>query len=355
MSIVGFQDFWVAGSRFFYKRDAIEGAEQPWIDLGVIQPVNPSLEIEKLELEDSDGGVKKVVDERVTKIDETYDITCSNLNMDNLALLFLANPAGELGQTRNGFDIEHGLMAGRLKKIVDSGGTPVYGLSVISGVYKDNVNTDILVTSIDAGNSRLNLDSSPMGEDGLDAGERVILMEAAAGLDDPKQAKTYTITARNGTPDYIEVAETVTDDVATSNTLIYASETATIGTIYAPGTDWEAYNTERGFIRIPPGSSITDGDYHIVYGVNELSGARLANPQSFRGEIQGQGILIWGRGNFQEQTAREARISITPSSANIQIDDFSNMVLSVKIISDLLATDVAGRIVYFDGDLPTTS
>jgi hypothetical protein len=224
MSIVGFQDFWVAGSRFYYRRDPIDGVVQPWIDLGVIQPANPSLEIEKLELEDSDGGVKKVVDERVVKIEETYDITCSNINMDNLALLFLSNPPSAFSQTDTvPKNAVHHLVAGRIAKLhdTDAAETPVYGVKNILGVYKDDAITDrYLVTQANSSNNRFTLDSDPSADGDIAVGKKVIVTDVAGFWSDPNIAGTYTISAKGNA--YIEVTEPIpTTDSVAANPLIH--------------------------------------------------------------------------------------------------------------------------------------
>jgi hypothetical protein len=127
--------------------------------------------------------------------------------------------------------------------------------------------------------------------------------------------------------------------------------------VFGQGTteDWEVHNLSRGFVKLIDSGAIGTETVNIVFSLAALSGNRLIKPQSFKGEITGLGSIFWGRGNFQEQSVREARISITPSSANVQIDDFSNFVISVKVISDLQATDVAGRLIYFAGSVPASS
>ncbi len=86
MAIVKAQDFWLTGSRLYFQRDPVAAVVQPYRDLGVIAPANPTLEIEKIVLKDSDGGVKTDITESVTEINETYEITCSNLSPNNLSL-----------------------------------------------------------------------------------------------------------------------------------------------------------------------------------------------------------------------------------------------------------------------------
>ncbi len=274
MAVVGAQDFWLTGSRLYFQRDPVSSVVQPHRDLGVIAPANPTLEIEKLELEDSDGGVKSVVTESVTKIDETYEITCSNLNPNNLALLFLANDAVEFTQSASAVtDVKHFAHPGELVKLIDADydavtpGVPIFG-----------------ITSIQA------------------------------------------VTGAGGSPTY-------TVDV-----------------------DWEIVDLQRGLIRmITGGAFAAAADILVDYTPTAITGIRMVTPQGLLGTVEGNAVLVFGRGNNAQQSARYGRASLTPSSANLQIDDYSNFVLSLKFLSDLTAATPAGNLLYWVGGVPTVS
>lgn len=274
MPIVGAQDHWLTGSRLFMQRDPVAGVEQPYRDIGVIDPANPALEIEKVELEDSDGGVKKIVTESVTKIDETYEITGKNLSPNNLALVFLANDPEDFTQSDTPLtDIKHFGHPGELVKLLDADydastpGKPMFGITSVEEV-------------------------------------------AALG----------------GSP------------------------------VYTENTDWQIVDLERGLIRmINGGAFAAAADLDIDFTPRAITGKRMVKPQTLSGTVEGNAIILWGRGNFAEQSARTGRVSLTPSSANFQIDDYSSFVLTVKFLSDLTAAVPAGELLYWKGDVPAIS
>jgi len=134
MSVSGFQEFWVVGSRFYFVND--DDTNSALLDLGVIQVASPSMEVEKIELEDSDGGIRRTVDEAVTKVSETYDLVCHNFNLDNLALLFLADsnsPASFTQTTDEIQNVAHTAVVGpgKFVKLKDASGNWLYSIDSI--------------------------------------------------------------------------------------------------------------------------------------------------------------------------------------------------------------------------------
>lgn len=352
MSVVGHQDFWLAGSRFYFQREAQAGLEQPLIDLGVILPVNPTFEIESVELEDSDGGLKRVVDTGVTKISESMDITVSNLNLDNLAYLFLASSPSAFSQSQAEAAVSQYCNAGRLKKIKDSSGVEVFGLDAIAGVYTGTVSTKTLTTIVVA-TKTLTLSGDQTAVAGLAPGKALIVNKL--GLANITNSATYTIVSNtlNGGNTDIVVSETP----AANETAITGQVThENAGTVYKIGVDWSIYSKDRGIIRfITGGAFAADANLTIVYTTSALSGNRLIYPQSLGGVIKGTGFIVWGRGNNAYQSVRQATVTIEPNASNINVDEFSNLVLTVKVISDITATQPAGKLLQFKGSLPTSS
>jgi hypothetical protein len=144
MSISGFQEFWLTGSRFYFQRE--EDTSESLLDLGVIEVVSPTLEPESIELEDSDGGVRRIVDTAVTKISETYEIVCKNFNVDNLAMLFLADvnsPALFTQAITPLVDVEHIACVGNGKyvKLKDADGNWLYSINSITIERQDPTTT----------------------------------------------------------------------------------------------------------------------------------------------------------------------------------------------------------------------
>lgn len=134
MTVSGVQEFWVVGSRFYFQND--DSANEALLDLGVIQVASPTIETEKIELEDADGGVRRVVDEAITKMSETYDLVCNNFNLDNLAMLFMADKNSPADFTQAITKIENvahiaAVGPGKHVKIKDASGNWLYGIQSI--------------------------------------------------------------------------------------------------------------------------------------------------------------------------------------------------------------------------------
>jgi hypothetical protein len=361
MSVVGFQDFWVVGNRLYFKRNAIAGDTQPFIDLGVLQSVSPAFTIEKLELEDTDGGVKRTVDEALTKIDETYDITCSNLNPDNLALVFLSNPVAAFTQSSaQKLAVPHTAHQGRLLKIVDSDSdvTKLYSVQ-IAGVGASNWVPDTAVTdliTIDASAGTLSFTTDP----GILATEYFLLM--ATGLDDPLNAGAYECASISGAGPYIvTLTGASAAQLSTAETGITGTTTfpTTSGDLYLKGVDYEVVSNDRGFMRMVDGGAFTAGDggasVVVYFDTVAITGARSLTPQS-ASEVKGEGVMIWSRGNNAGQTMREIpNLSLTPTSLDLNADDFSSFVIQAKVLADTTLGESAGRMLYFKGDLPSLS
>ncbi|GAG09742.1 unnamed protein product, partial [marine sediment metagenome] len=253
MTVSGFQEFWVVGSRFYFQNEKV--LDKALLDLGTIQVVSPTIEAEKIELEDSDGGVRKVVDEAVSKISESYDIVCHNFNVDNLALLFLANTSSPAEFTQTIDEIQN------VPHTAVIGPGQFVKLTNLAGVWLYSI-TSIIVKS-----------TNP----------------------------------------------------ATTTTAIPLVE----------NTDWKWISKDRGVIEIISGGAISDGDtiYIDIIPV-AVTGIRMVYPQT-GSIIKGRAMLVWGRNNNTEQTVREAIVTISPSSANFQIEDYSEFTLQAKIVSDI--------------------
>ncbi|PHR91969.1 MAG: hypothetical protein COA69_09395 [Robiginitomaculum sp.] len=156
MTIAGHQDYWVTGSRFYFQRDAIGGVVQPILDFGTIDVASPSFDPSKIELKDGDGGIQRLVDERIIESAETYEITGYNLSPTQLALMY-SGTVEDLDQavtTKD--DIKHRAVSGHLIKILDddydSATEPRFtlGVTTIDGVFTEvSDGGDELVLGVD--------------------------------------------------------------------------------------------------------------------------------------------------------------------------------------------------------------
>jgi len=133
MPVQGPQDFWQVGARVLMMKQKTTNEEV--LDLGVIQSVTPNFEIEKVTLDDPNGGVKTRVAETVTSQTESYSVQLSNFNLDNLALVFGASAVKTFTQAATPVvDVPHTAKLGRLLKLVDASKVPVYSITSIEAV-----------------------------------------------------------------------------------------------------------------------------------------------------------------------------------------------------------------------------
>lgn len=365
--VIGFQDFWVAGSRLLFQRDSKDGTDFPLIDLGTIQPANPSFDIEKIELFDSECGINQLVNERVNRIDETYDITCSNFNMDNLSILFLAETPTSYSQTQADFSgIDHTVQAGRLFEIVDNVADPVYnlaGFTVYSGPdAPSTVAVDSVTVSYDFGGgdigSAIEVETDITGD--LSNGDKIYLgVKNVPTAEIGNKVGQYTVqsVALDTGNTRIRLQETIQgSDIASDyDGLLYYEATGDTVGFYDEGADYEAKSLARGFARAIPGGSISSGTVKVIYSTNALSGNRTITPQSLSGEAQGEALLFWCRGNQAQESVRRCRVSLTPTQSTIQVDDYSQWVVQMKVVSDLTSNTPAGDLLYIKGDIPALS
>jgi len=375
MGQVGFQDYWVAGSRLYFQRDAVAGVAQPWLDLGTIATANPEIAPTQVELLDPDGGISSRVDVGITQVTETYDVQSSNINLENLALLFFANSPETFSQSSGNFFAGSGANYAhpeRLLKIVDddANNTKVYGLErvYLIALGGDRITTTAgLVTAMSASAKTITTSSDISGS--LAVGDGFAVQRS--GLTNPENSRTYKIKSVSG------VTITVDDeDVIASN-----ESSITVGGTYEntggstgkvllqkvgageTGRDWELASKERGIVRFlssatkfttalnPTGASVDISGWFDAIS----SAKRLFKPQSAQGVITGSAVLVWSRRNNSEQTVREMRVSVSPSGSNLQDQDFSNITLQFSVLQDVGSEDPAGRILQFAGGVPPQS
>lgn len=344
MANKGFQAFWFAGSRVYFKRDAIEGVLQPFVDLGIIQPVNPSIETEKGQIIDSDGGVNQVAFETITSYNESMEVTCSNMSPRNLALLWLGKEPSAFVQAAEEKLLTLHAIPGELVRLMESD-VEVLKVAKLLGVYDDASDAAFTVTDIDASAKEIDVTEDASG---LSAGEGFIVRET--GLADVANAKSYTVASVSGSgPSTI----TVEESPAADETGITG---AGIGGALAPA-DFSLYNATRGIARLTPGGAFsTAGNLVFVVKTNAITGNRQINPQDIKGTIEGEAEIYWSRDSRAGETMRKARVSITPSGTNISNEGSgSNLVFTLQVIADLTQEKPAGKVLDYEGDLPSTS
>ena len=358
MGQVGFQDYWVVGSRVYFKPDDVGGVKQPWLDFGTLQVASPTLTPDQVELEDPDGGMMTSVAQAVTQIDETYEITTSNLNLDMLSMLFMASLPEAFTQTAGQKNVQHWAIPARLLKLHDddADSTLVYGLDSIFGVYEagDRITTTQNDITAMNRNARTIVTATDLSAN-IAATEQIIVHRD--GLANAANARTYTVSASAANLITVE-EEIVADEAAVTVDITYLGSGST-GAIYSQkkpgstetGKDWEVVSEERGLLHFIDGATnpTVAKNVQVLYHKAALTGQRLFKPHSTKGTINGKLVLVYGRNTGSEQSVRECRVSLTPGNTALSDTDYSNITLNCKVISDLTATDPAGRFVQFNG------
>lgn len=293
--IVGFQDLWVAGSRFYFQRDTAGATTYPLLDLGTVNTISPTIEPTVLQLKDGDGGRLNLIDEGFSDINENYDVVIKNLNQENLQFLFLADAPSALGNPTGLKKQKIHTGPGKLMKLLDNSNNGIYDLS-----------TDTFT--------------------GANGGFLGTYTSAGGGF-------TSRLEQFDGTN----------------------SATA----------DYEVVSKERGLVRFFDGgaNSISGKFAGLSNGINigsiinsfTAGNSRLLKPQSLSAPVRGKGYIVFSRSNNTQQSVREFSCTVLPSSANFQVEDFSEFTLNVSVLSDIQADNIAGRYMYIKGDEPTST
>lgn len=354
MTISGFQDFWAVGFRFYFKKT---GTDTPWVDFGVIQSATPNFAPQKIELFDTDGGVKKSVASAVSQLEESYDLVVSNLNLRNLSLAMLGSDLVAYSQSAGDKTaIPHRAIPENLMKIDlgDTAKTNAYDLAAVSGIVKASggvTNETVALNSINKAAGTMTFASAPTV---LSAGDRFFL--PATGLTNKANAQTYEVLsiATAVVTLTVESAARVVADETGLTTIVKVEDTT--DDLYLPGVDYEINSLARGWIRWLPGGALSAAtDVEVYYYANVISGKRIFNPLA-GSETKGAGLLFLGRDSNAAQNVRQIpSLSITPSGFSLTTDDYSNMTLTAKVLNDVASASSAGSMLHFLGAVPTES
>lgn len=301
--IVGNQDLWIVGSRFYFegKGSTTNGATF-MTDLGTIDTISPSIAPNIVELKDSASGVKRLIAQAVTQIDEVYQITCKNFNMANLNTLFLGT----------GW----------------SGSAETYAITTSQVQQFETMNVSLE-------------DINNIGYSG--ASPAVV---GTGGL--------YLYQLRR-----VTTGEPVRN-IADATTLLGLTFTATFGgTAFTEGTHWNWYDKSRGIIQViglPASTSpavttlnsvataITSATFvpmkFLVAGsatstASSVAANRFLYPQTASASnLTGTGHVYWSRDNGVSIDVREFPCIIQPASVAISGEDYSSWTLSVTVLAN---------------------
>lgn len=312
--IVGNQDLWIVGSRFYFegKGQTTNGATF-MTDLGTIDTISPSVAPNVVELKDSASGVKRLIAQAVTQIDEVYQITCKNFNLANLNTLFLGT----------GW----------------SGSAETYAVTA-SAVQ---VFADINVSLEDINNIGYVGGTTVTGTGGL---------------------YLYQLRKLTTGEPIRNVAEAIT-----ASSLVFSATFG--GTAFTEGTHWNWYDKSRGIIQVialpvstapvvvasgSVATSITSASFvplkFLVLGsvgnASSVAANRFLYPQTASASnLTGTGHVYWSRDNGASIDVREFPCIIQPAGAAISGEDYSSWTLTVTILangtgSSASSTNLAG-------------
>lgn len=147
MGLSGAQDFWIAGSRLYFQRNPEGATNFPLVDIGVIEPANPTIETNEATLQDSDGGILRTVEKTIISIDEAYEIVCSNFSPEIRALFYLSDDPAEFTQSATPVtNVRHTAIVGKLVKLLTGAGVPIFNITSIEDVTLDPDGTPTALT-----------------------------------------------------------------------------------------------------------------------------------------------------------------------------------------------------------------
>jgi len=386
MSLKGFQDFWIPGTRVFVQKEST-GNPNPMLDIGLIQSVTPTVTPTVLQLEDSDGGVKQLVDEALSQIVESYEVQTANMNLDNLALMFLSDDPEVTVQVHQDLLVSHYVHPERLVKLVDPQGEPIFNAWSVNGIMS-NTGTYVSheIDSFDATAQTIDLDVTE-GDVSTDYtnGDLLFLTSGTNAIKDPLNPGTYKVASSAFTTfTRITLDQTYrklnSSEVAIGNPQPKVLTPGAAGTavFYEQDRDWEAGRSpavtggfggasgpvSRGYFRITQpattgggGVIIAPGNFRVSYSLasggspSHIPYIRQIRPQSLSKVVRAKVWLYISLENDARGYVREFNATITPSGIALgDGTDFANMTLNFKVLNDLSSDYPGGRIYYYEGD-----
>ena len=281
--IVGFQETWVVGSRLYFKRDDEGTTTYPTIDLGTVTQTTPNFEPTIIQARDPDGGRLNLIDEAFTDINESYEVTCVNINNENLNLLMYGD-----------------------------------GLKELKPAGSDDSNTDVRHRA------------------SIGPGKLTKLFSKSAKSGETELLPAYNVSGLTGTK------------VSGSQSLRLYDGTN------GDTADFELVSAERGLVRFFAGgfrnlSDQDEVDLSFTEDAYANNNTRLIKPQESSSPVSGKAFIVFSRNNNTRQSVRECNVSIQVSASNFSIEDYSNITLTVSVLTDIQDTDIAGRYMLIKG------
>jgi hypothetical protein len=310
--IVGTQDLWIVGSRFYFEQGTRGSGKM--VDLGTVDVISPQITTNIAELKDGEKGIQRLLDQSITQIDEVYNITIKNFNLANLNTLFLgggwSGSSTVVSASSSAFDT----LKLSLEDINNIGGrintTPDEVITGAGGVYLFQMtsSSENIRNFVGTGGS-LTIGGVTQVE-----GTNWKWYDKSRGL-----IQIITLADSGGASGATEYSPDIT----------FSSGRATA---FATGTSIALLFTP---------SSATFG----------FGAGRVMYPQTASlGNLAGTGHVYWTRNNGEYMTARSFPCQIQPAGAALSSDDYSSWTLAVTVLANsTVAGEEAGRVVYATG------
>lgn len=314
--IVGNQDLWIVGSRFYFEQGA-RGSGRI-VDLGTVDVISPQLSTNIAELKDGDKGILRLLDQSITQIDEVYNITVKNFNLTNLNTLFLGGGwgGGATAATGDGTTAFVSLKLS-LEDINNIGGTingasPVETITGAGGLYL----FQLLGTLASGGEPVRNF---------VGTGTMTI-----GGIAQVENINWKWYDKSRGIIQMVTLADSGASNEYNPD-IIVTSNRATAFTGSNKSTD----------LIFTPGNGATYG----------FAAGRIMYPQTATlSSLTGTGHVYWTRGNGDFMSARSFPCQIQPAGAALSSDDYSSWTLAVTVLANsTVANEEAGRLQYATG------
>lgn len=356
MGVVGHQLFLAPGARVKFKRDTDSaGVQYAQVDMGIIESFTAQVTPSKIVVEDTDGGIRRTVEEMITKIDEVWNVRTKNISPRNISYLMLGKLPESFVQAQAEKTVTHRAWPGELILTHDSDTpkTRLFKLDAFGGIYTGTVLTKAL-ESIDKATKTLKLTGDQTAVAGLAPGKSIIVNRL--GLTNVKNSNSYTIVTRTlnaGKTDLVVEQEPDSSEAGLTSTVTHENA----GSIYKRDVDWALVSLIRGEVRLIAGGAIsTEQDVICIFTVAAISGDRLIKPLTLQGALIGTMEIWMGSQNNDQQFVRQARVSITPGNPEFTLDDASVLTFDLTVLSDITNTALpSGRIVHVTGSQPSKS
>lgn len=292
--IVGNQDLWIVGSRFYFE-SGTRGSGR-LVDLGTVDVISPQLTTNIAELKDGEKGILRLLDQSITQIDEVYNITVRNFNLTNLNSLFLGG--GWIGGAVNSVAASQALdtLKLSLEDVNNIGGN---GITGAGGLYLFQLTED--------GEPLRNV----VGTVTITVGNLAQVENTNWRWYDKTRGLIQFITLATGTYNPV---------------ITVASGRATA---FGSGSNLNLIaTTAAGF---------TSG----------FAAGRIMYPQTATlSNLSGTGHIYWTRNNGEYMSARSFPCQIQPAGAALSADDYSSWTLAVTVLANSTVTgEDAGRLV----------